>query len=109
MNFTLKVSEPTVPVAKKVTEDQVWGTRVYDDNGVPEYRKDDGMILARSEQKCPIFGDVVPYKSVTVLCNIEQEKEVQYWLEYVQGAGCISRRRMVKVGKIALRVDYKCW
>ena len=68
-----------------------------------------GMIVANSEQRCPIFKDKVPYKSVTVVCKTDQEGEVSFWLEYVHGGGSISNVKKLKDGKIAIRSDYQCW
>ena len=73
------------------------------------------MVVARGHGfedvpavKCPVFGDEVPYKSVTVVCPANKLEEVQYWLEYVQGADCVSKVKPL-MGHIALRADYKCW
>jgi hypothetical protein len=67
-----------------------------------------GMVVARSEQKCPIFKDKVPYKSVTVVCNREDYTEVCYWLAHVHGGGA-SKTAESSNGKIAIRSDYQCW
>lgn len=103
------VSEPTVPEAKKLTKDDVWGKvgtpSLY---SIPAGRKDDGMIVARHNDNCPYFHDKVPYKSVTIVCKPEQVEEVIYWLEYVQGGDCISRRTVVQ-NYVILRADYQCW
>ena len=94
------------PKGFKLYKDDVWG--VYDID--KSKRVSDGMIVARSEEKCYIFQDVVPYKSVTVVFDSKKhrEEEIEYWLEYVHGGGSISNRKEVK-GKVALRSDYMCW
>lgn len=102
---TAVVLNPTAPVAKILTKDDVWGSEA--DN----YK---GMIIARSGDTCPVFHDILPYKSVTVVCDPAQEDEVIYWLEYVHGGGSVSNIKLVEdvkeqVGKIAIRSDYQCW
>lgn len=72
-------------------------------------RLTNGMVVAMSEQLCPVFKDKVPYKSVTVICTREQEFDVSYWLEYVDGANSISKRKLLPDNKVALRSDYMCW
>ena len=102
------VREPSVPVAKTLTKDDVWG--VYDiDKGK---RVSNGMIVAREDDKCPIFKDIVPYKSATLVCKLEQEYDVEYWSDFVQGGGSVSDRKELKgkdKGMVALRTDYQCW
>lgn len=89
---------------KNITKEDVWGK--VNEN----FEKiDNGMIIARYNAKCPVFKDIIPYKSVTVVCKPEEENEVIYWLEYVQGMDCISRRAELENGDIALRADYQCW
>lgn len=96
--ITMIVSNPTVPEAKKITKEDVWG-------GIGQ----NGMIVARTDDKCPYFKDKVPYKSVTVVCDKDQVHEVTYWLEYVHGAHSVSKTKDLKNGKVAMRSDYKCW
>lgn len=98
--FIIGVNMPTGPKAKKLTKDDVWGSAA--DNYT-------GMIVARSESKCPIFKDKVPYKSVTVVCDIAQQGEVEYWLEYVHGGNCVCKTKKLPENKIAIRSDYQCW
>ena len=87
-------------------KDDVWGAYDVDNHK----RLSNGMIVARSEDKCYIFKDVVPYKSVTIVFDAKEynEEEVEYWLEYVQGGDSISNRKEAN-GKVALRSDYHCW
>ena len=93
------------PNGFKLHKDDVWGAYDIEKNK----RISDGMIVARSEEKCPIFKNIVPCKSVTVVCNVDQEDEVEYWLSYVHGGDNISDRKELKGGKVALRSDYMCW
>lgn len=74
-------------------------------------RKSEGMMVARGGGEptiCPIFGDEIPYKSVTVVCDPEQVEEVAYWLSYVHG-GPYSGSAKQPDGKIAIRSDYQAW
>jgi len=72
--------------------------------------KTKGMVVATRGERCPIFKDIVPYKSVTAVCNTSQEKEVTNLLDYVMGGRSISKRKEIKsVGIIILRSDYQCW
>jgi len=45
-----------------------------------------GLVLAVSDEVCPVWKDVLPFKSVTVGCSFEELEDVQYWLEYVYGS-----------------------
>ena len=72
-------------------------------------RISDGMIVARTDDTCPIFKDIIPYKSVTIVCNPQDYNEVCYWLNYVQGAGTISQQKTLTDGRIAIRSNYMCW
>ena len=101
--FDFFVSESSHAPAKKITMDDVWGKYV----GVKLISN--GMIVARSDEICPIWKDKLPYKSVTVVCKKKDEDEVIYWLEYVHGADCVSRRKELPKGKVALRSNYMCW
>ncbi len=100
----------------------VWGK--YDDN---HNKVSTGMIVARGipydknspEGKdliektgypavCPVFGDVLPYKSVTVVCTEEHFNAVTYWLSFVHGGQHYGEKKL-KDGRIALRSNYQCW
>lgn len=110
---------------KKITQDDVWGTFDEDFNLVTR-----GMIVAQGnpydkpeeEQErldlikkiqvpdiCPIWKDRLPYKSVTVVCNVDQSGEVESWLSYVHGGDCISKIKMLPNNKVAFRSNYMCW
>lgn len=64
--------------------------------------------IAQIPEVCPIWGDTLPRKSVTVICNADQEDDVSYWLHHVHGAYCVSARLELKDGRIAMRSDYMC-
>jgi hypothetical protein len=89
----------------KLTKEDVWG--VFD----PETHKtiSSGMVVAKSGEKCPVFEDILPYKSVTVICNEDQRDEVIHWLIYVHGGNCVSKTKALDGNRIAFRSDYKCW
>lgn len=128
--IVITVSNPThaeCVSADRLTMDDVWGVYNLDTST----RESKGMLVARGygkaepahgftqEQKdrlvaelpelCPVWGDVLPYKSVTVICPADQEEQVSYWLEYVHGGNSISDRKELPEGKVALRSDYCCW
>ena len=81
----------------------VWGLFTDDHERVHS-----GMVVARQDTLCPVWGDVVPYKSATIVCQPDQEGEVDYWIGYVQGGGP-SARKVLDDGRIALRSDYHAW
>lgn len=111
----------------RLTKDDVWGT--FDLHTTRFSRR--GMLIARGVPKeddeffakvdrdaaivdmpnvCPIWGDELPYKSVTVVCNSDQFDEVKYWLEFVHGSNCVQDSKFIENGtKIAIRSDYQCW
>ena len=89
----------------KLKKEDVWGSF----NPETYKMETEGMVVARQDQVCPVFKDTVPYKSATVVCLPSQEKEVIYWLTYVQGGNNISKRKVLPGGEVALRTDYMCW
>lgn len=102
LKLSVLILNPTVPEPDKdtgVKQSDVWS--------------DEGMRVAwggvNRKDTCPIWGDELPYKSVTVVCEEAQENEVVYWLEYVHGGGSVSKRKELGQGKIALRSDYLAW
>ncbi len=101
----ITVLEPTYPVAEDITKEDVFGKWTEDHCT----KVHDGMVVARSEERCPRFGDVVPYKSVTVVCPDVLLEQVSYWLEYVHGCDCISRIESLGDGRTAVRSDYMAW
>ena len=82
-----------------VQKEDVWGSGTGDR----------GMIVARSNEQCPVWSDILPYKSVTVICAAEQEYEVLYWLEHVHGGACVSDVMSLADGRVAMRSNYMCW
>lgn len=89
----------------KLTKEDVWGE--YDHENLRRISK--GMIVARSYDQCPVFGDFLPYKSVTVICKQKQADEVKYWLTYVHGPNNIEKEMYLEDGRIAIRSNYMCW
>jgi hypothetical protein len=103
------INEPLKKRKPSITQEDVWGT--WDDER--NKRTSKGMIVA-SEMKgypdrCPIWKDKVPHKSVTVVCKKEQVPDVVYWLEFVHGGDSVTRMKDLPKGKVALRSDYQCW
>lgn len=99
------ISGPSGEEPLKIKKEDVWGE--YD---VVQLKKiSNGMVVASSDETCPVFGDVIPYKSVTVICDENQFNDVKYWLEYVHGADCIAKTKILENGKIAIRSNYQCW
>ncbi len=107
----------------KIKQEDVWGTFDL----TQSKRTSKGMIVAqgysftqeeydahplRAEffpRICPIWRDELPYKSVTVVCDREQEREVRHWLSYVHGGGNIEKVKELPDNKIAIRSNYMCW
>jgi hypothetical protein len=89
-----------------LTMDDVFG--VWTD--FPEHKKtSDGMVVARYGDICPVLGDKVPFKSLTVICEKEQSGEVIYWLNYVHGGDSVSQIGELEDGRVFIRSDYQCW
>lgn len=53
---------------RTLTKEDVWGK--FDEE--THEKLSDGMIVSRTGEICEIFGDEVPYKSVTVICDSDQ-------------------------------------
>lgn len=104
INFTIHKADRK-PAKKRLTMDDVWGK---EDNKT-HVRSGSKIIVANQHEKCPIWNDIVDYKSVTMVCDLTDESEVAYWLEYVLGPDCISRRKQINDKQVALRGDYMCW
>ena len=103
--INITVSNPTYPKAKKLTKEDVWGEYSHEDGK----RISSGMIVARQNEKCPIFKDIIPFKSETIVCHKDQSEEVSYWIEYVNGADSISEIKELDDDKLAFRCEYMCW
>ena len=109
--------------AVKLTQEDVWGKW----SEAPMKKLSDGMIVAQGypmskkeydnhprkedfrPRICPVWKDVVPYKSVTVICQKEQQQEVEAWLIYVHGGNCIEKSKELDGGRVAIRSNYMCW
>ena len=113
----------TETLTKALTKEDVWGEFSSDHALIRR-----GMIVAQGmpsdmnpfEKKkiqdkikvpdvCPVWKDVLPYKSVTVICDFKQRDEVEYLLRYVHGGGCVSDTQVLPGGKYAIRSNYMCW
>jgi len=88
----------------KLTQEDVWGKYNHETHTL----ETEGLIVAR-KGICPIFGDEIPYKSVTVVCSEDQFDDVKYWLDYVHGANCVSMVEEIENGKFAIRSNYMAW
>lgn len=137
MEFTIGVKHPTVHPGNKSKEDPRWvfnepyqvarGVRpnvefgptkptavvVTDENGetstVTLDLSTSAKVVPGGETRCPVWGDVVPWKSVTVIVDAADEADARYSLEYVHGGGSVSRRMALPNGRVALRSNYQCW
>jgi len=94
------VNSPTgSPPAER---DDMW---VWDEDG--------GYIVACGYSAfpptCPVWGDEVGYKSVTVIVPPKLENDARYSLEYNHGGGSVVKRRVMPDGRVAMRSDYQCW
>lgn len=105
MGLTLRDTPQKNQPNNKLTKEDVWGK--YDEK--THSMLTNGMIVARTKEKCPIFKDIVPFKSVTVVCDEKDQNEVSYWLSYVHGGDCIEMTKSLPGGKIAIRSNYMCW
>lgn len=93
----------------QLTFEDVFGTAIETEDGIPIGRNDDGMVVGKQNTICPIWTDQIPYKSTTVVCKESQFDEVEYWLTYVKGGNCISRTKALPDDRIAIRADYQAW
>ena len=92
-----------------LTMEDVWGKKEYISKG--NYKVIvKGMVVADNGDICPIWGDEIPYKSATLICDESQVEDVNKWIRYVKGQG-YSRIKKLENGKVALRSDYcvLCW
>jgi len=120
MKIEATILNPTVPEARNLTQEDVWGKVEHSHwkdkartEFVPAHIVSHGMKVATSHEDglptiCPVWGDTLKYKSVTIICRPCLEEEVKYWLEYVHGGGSVSRRKVISKNEIALRSDYQC-
>lgn len=103
-----KVAAPTSMKQSKdysITKEDVWGEfNIHTGEKISK-----GMIVARYNDTCPVFKDIVPYKSVTIIGPLDKQDELEYWLDYVNGGGSISNVKQIGDNEIAIRSDYMCW
>lgn len=112
----VEILHPTFPEATTLTKDDVWGKWTED-----HVKVHGGMVVAdsthggfdeknlQSKGVCPIFGDHIPWKSATIVGPKALAEQIAYWLEYVQGADCISKVKDLDGDRIAYRADYQAW
>jgi hypothetical protein len=81
--------------------------------GVPKMRegqmvgREGGMVVAKSGEMCPVFKDEIPPMALTLVGRTENFDDLEYWLEYVKGVNCITRRYESEDGYIALRAEHQ--
>ena len=94
----------------KITYSARWATTTNKDDRFRwlSVNIDDGMVVAKSDDRCPIWNDILPYKSVTVVCKEEDFNDVIFWLAYVHG-GEYSKTKKLPQNKIAIRSNYQAW
>lgn len=98
--LTVFINSPTVPEPKELKKEDVWGDGTANSKG---------MRIAIYGHKCPIFNDIVEYKSTTFVFPKSKEEEVIYWVEYVYGGDCITKRKELDDLRVAIRAEYQCW
>lgn len=68
-----------------------------------------GAVGNRDEvNRCPVWGDRLPWKSATVIVPAELEQHAAFCLACMHGGG-YSRRGVLEDGRVALRSDYLAW
>lgn len=112
-NIKIEIRKPLKAPATKLTQEDVWGkfkeSQFDGDKYTPTRRVSKGMVVASSEEKCPVWHDKVPYKAVTVVCKKSQVSDVTYWLEFVHGGDSVTKYKELPRGKVAMRSEYQCW
>jgi len=117
------VLNPRGPEPMSLTKEDVWGEKgrpplaPHVPNGWPErpsLKNPRGRIVQNSiprdeDHVCPIWGDILGPKDVTVVCHEDEADEVEYWLEHVHGGGCVVDYRDLPDGMVAMRSEYQCW
>ena len=102
------VSRPAGKEPRFITKEFVWGK--YDEKLGKKVH--DGLIVAHYDKNkdtiCPASGTLLDYKDVTFKCEPHHFDDVIYWLEYVQGADCITCTREDST-HIYIRTEYTCW
>ena len=124
-NLKIIISEPTHPVAETITKEDVWGKwtearwknggqgkpipSIKEDEWIPAVKVHSGMVVAITDEVCPIWKDTLEFKDATIVCPTELCEEVAYWIEFVKGADSITKVKKLKDGKTAFRCEYTCW
>lgn len=99
-SLTLIASSPTVPSDAATDRKPDWATRV-------PYRVAFGACDPPT--KCPVWGDRLPYKSITVIVDEADLNAAIRSCEYVHGGGAVSKTKKLSNGKVAVRANYMCW
>jgi len=120
MNFDINAQmarEAKYQKTLSLTMDEVLGNNGHKGlvvaRGLPSMSKKEMDALKKEgynhPTRCPIWGDTLPYKSLTVVCEEKDYEAVDYWLGYIHGGENISGCEKQKDGKIAMRSNYMCW
>lgn len=105
-----KMTDPTSGEYKRLTNGMIVARGLPYDEGSDEAKGiQDNSNDKPIPQRCPIMGDLLPYKSVSVICEGKDLTAVSYWLEYVHGGGSISILKSTNDGKVFIRSNYMCW
>lgn len=103
--ITITVLTPTTKSDSAVTrweKNRMW---VFED----PYRVAVGRSYPESKNDiCPVWGDRMPWKSVTVIVPADEEDDAAFCLACAHGSG-YSNRKVLEDGRIALRSDYTAW
>ena len=105
-----KMTDPTSGEYKRLTNGMIVARGLpYSENSPEAKQIQEATVVEPIPQRCPILGDLLPYKSVSVICEEKDLTAVTYWLEYVQGGGSVSIVQPTSDGKIFIRSNYTCW
>jgi hypothetical protein len=58
---------------------------------------------------CPIWGDKLPYKSITIVVDAADQDDAESCCAYVHGGDCVEKTRVLPDGRVAIRSNYMCW
>jgi len=69
------------------------------------------IISGKSDEKerCPVFHDLIPWKSCTVIVPLKHEQDALYWLDFIHGADSIQWRKPIDDRSVAIRSNYMAW
>lgn len=68
----------------------------------------DPYLAARTGQTCPVWGDEVPYKSITVIVPAALAEAASYCIFCIMGAEPADEK-VLDDGRVAFRGDYAAW